>query len=177
MEGREGAELKEVARGIFEIHTKRPGIDSMDADLGKVSEFSFCKSLGIFDRIELIVILGARLRLECVMPRFHEVLGLEGKSIAPFGIGADMKCVGFSVWRDLPAFGDAGRRLAVFVVGAKSFEKSVDDPAFRLACDDRWVECFGFGSVEENQVSPLIHLSATGDKPSENCHANPEGYP
>ena len=35
MEGREGAELKEVARGIFKIYTKRAVIDSMDTDLGK----------------------------------------------------------------------------------------------------------------------------------------------
>ena len=111
------------------------------------------------------------------MPRVHKVRGLEGRSITPFGIGADMKCVGFCVRRDLPAFGDTWRRLAVFVVGTKTLEKRVDDPALRLARDDRWVECFGFSSVEEDEIGAMIRLLATGEKPSENCYANPEGYP
>ena len=65
----------------------------------------------------------------------------------------------------------------MFVVGAKTLEKRVDDPALRLARDDRWVECFGFSSVEEDEIGAMIRLLATGEKPSENCYANPEGYP
>ena len=112
----------------------------------------------------MVGVLGGGLGGEGAAPCVAEIGGGDGSAVAPAGVGAQVEGVDAGVRGDFPGLGDAGDDLAVLVEGGEALEEGVGDAALGLAGDDRGVEGFRLGAVEEDEVCAVAGALAGGEK-------------
>ena len=168
-------DLEKIGRGVRQGDGECAGIAGHRADGGEVRGQPLVERLGAADEIEKIGVIGGERRGEDAAPGVHAVLRAEGRAIAPFGVGPEVKGVVETVGGNFPALGEGGHRgeRAGFERHQR-IKKRLDNLGVAEAGDGLRVKVGGLGADADMEHALTVGAGDGGLAPGA-TGAQPEG--